>query len=205
VAPDPGYNLEHFVYDQAADSYTCSEGHTLHTNGHVYTKNRERSHPTSFRQYRTKACKTCAVRDLCTSAKNGKLIERNLYSPLFEQNRQRIAANPELYKRRQAIVEHPFGTIKRQWGYSYVLTKKGMARAAGDVGLMLAAYNLRRIFSIVGWECLLAYLRACIACIAFLSTCQVCWQQISQIIKWALDRVQYLQIAIFNQPISRGY
>src|SRR5690606_22363411 len=129
-APDPAYNVEHFAYDHTNNTYTCPEGHTLSTNGHVYTKHLNRSSPTSFHQYRTKACKTCALRDRCTTAKNGKLIERNVYSPLFEQNRQHIQRNPELYKRRQAIVEHPFGTIKRQWGYSYVLSKKGMGSAS---------------------------------------------------------------------------
>jgi hypothetical protein len=131
-------------------------------NGHVYTKHLNRAHPTSFRQYRTRACRTCAVRARCTTAKNGKLIERNTYTPVFELNRRNILNNPELYRRRQAIVEHPFGTLKRQWGYSYVLTKKGMGSAAADVGLMLVAYNLRRIFNIIGWERLLAY------CAAFL-------------------------------------
>ncbi|WP_206077633.1 IS1182 family transposase [Pontibacter sp. SGAir0037] len=157
TAPDPGYNLEHFAYDQASDVYTCPAGQQLTTNGSVYTKHRGRSNQTSFHQYRSKACKTCPVRHLCTVAKNGRLIERNLYSPVFERNRQNIENNPALYKRRQAIVEHPFGTLKRQWGYSYVLTKKGMGRASADVGLMLVAYNLRRIRRIVGWERLLAY------------------------------------------------
>jgi hypothetical protein len=160
-APDPGYNLEHFIYDPVKDVYICPEGAVLTTNGSIYTKHRGLSNQTSFHQYRTSSCKTCAARDLCTTAKNGKLIERNTYTPVFERNRQNIAANPGLYKRRQAIVEHPFGTLKCQWGYSYVLTKKGMARASADVGLMLVAYNLRRILHIVGLERLLAYARGC--------------------------------------------
>jgi len=49
------------------------------------------------------------------------------------------------YRRRQAIVEHPYGTIKRQWAYSYILTKKTKQRAEADVGLMLISYNLKRI------------------------------------------------------------
>jgi transposase len=169
-APDPGYNLEHFAYDLEKDTYTCPQGAVLTTNGSVYTKHRGLSNQTSFHQYRTRACKTCAVRDLCTTAKNGKLIERNTYTPVFEQNRQNIAANPDLYKRRQAIVEHPFGTIKRQWGYSYVLTKKGIERASADVGLMLVAYNLRRILHVVGLEALLAYAKAGAAFLSFLRT-----------------------------------
>lgn len=179
-APDPAYNLEHFVYDPKRDVYTCPEGTVLTTNGSVYTKNRGLSNQTSFHQYRTKACKNCLVRSLCTTAKNGKLIERNTYSPVFERNRQNIAASPGLYKRRQAIVEHPFGTLKRQWGYSYVLTKKGMERASADVGLMLVAYNLRRIVNIVGLEAVLAYARACAALFHSLRTCKACWQRFSQ-------------------------
>ena len=201
-APDPAYNVEFFAYDHATDTYTCPEGHILTTNGGIYTKHRGKSNQTSFHQYRTKACKTCAVRHLCTTAKNGKLIERNVYSPVFEQNRQHILRNPELYKRRQAIVEHPFGTIKRGWGYSYVLTKKGMARASADVGLMLVAYNLRRIFNIIGWEPLLAYLRGCAA------TFSVLWILIARVgakgrsadqrIKGAACSAVYSQTAIFS-------
>jgi hypothetical protein len=32
---------------------------------------------------------------------------------VYEQNRKNMEQDPELYRRRQAIVEHPFGTIKR--------------------------------------------------------------------------------------------
>lgn len=58
------------------------------------------------------------------------------------------------------LVEHPFGTIKRQWGFDHVLTKKGIKRASADVGLMMLAYNFRRLFSILGPKGLKAALRA---------------------------------------------
>jgi hypothetical protein len=56
--------------------------------------------------------------------------------------------NMEIYKQRQAIVEHPFGTIKRNWGFDYIMTKQGKQRASADVGLILIAYNLRRLLSL---------------------------------------------------------
>jgi hypothetical protein len=56
-------------------------------------------------------------------------------------------------------VEHPYGTIKRQWGFSYILTKKGVERAASDVGFMFIAYNLRRIANILSPDVLKEYLR----------------------------------------------
>jgi hypothetical protein len=56
-------------------------------------------------------------------------------------------------------VEHPYGTIKRQWGFNYILTKKGIKRASSDVGFMFVAYNLRRITNILSPEVLKEYLR----------------------------------------------
>ena len=73
-------------------------------------------------------------------------------------NKEQVELNKALYKRRQAIVEHPYGTIKRQWGFSYIMTKKSMKRASADVGLMMTAYNLRRIINILGVERLRKYL-----------------------------------------------
>ena len=88
----------------------------------------------------------------CTRSKTGRLIERSIYAENYERNRKNTEEKEQLYRRRQAIVEHPFGTIKRQWGFSYILTKEGINRASADVGFMFIAYNIRRIISILGKE-----------------------------------------------------
>jgi hypothetical protein len=98
------------------------------------------------------------VRELCTSNKKGRFIERSEYAEYVEQNRKNIEADKAIYKRRQAIVEHPYGTIKRQWGFNYIITKRGMARASSDVGLMFTAYNLRRIINIIGFDAFKKYM-----------------------------------------------
>lgn len=152
-SPDPHYNVEHFQYCEQTDSYICHEGHKLTTNGTWYKGNNY-----EFQQYKTTACKTCTVKQLCTKAKNGKIIQRSEYTKAIERNREWVAQNPELYKQRQAIVEHPFGTIKRQWGYCHVLTKKRIKRASADVGFMFIAYNLRRLLTVVGKDKLMEYL-----------------------------------------------
>ena len=54
----------------------------------------------------------------------------------------------------KTIVEHPFGTMKRQWGFSYIVTKQGINRAGADVGLMFIAYNLRRLINILDQDML---------------------------------------------------
>ena len=70
-----------------------------------------------------------------------------------------IEAAPAIYKKRQAIVEHPYGTIKRQWGFYFIITNKGIKRASADVGFMFIAYNLRRLMNIVDKNLLKKFLQ----------------------------------------------
>lgn len=160
-APDQQYNVAHFSYNETDDCYICPQGKRLTSTGTIYNKGRNRPSPFVFKQYRNaKACKSCPVKSLCTTNKSGRLIERNIHTPLYEQNARNIEANPELYRQRQSIVEHPYGTIKRQWGFCHVLTKKGKQHASADVGLMFIAYNLKRILNIIGKNVLMQYLAA---------------------------------------------
>jgi hypothetical protein len=154
-APDPDYNVENFIYNENDNTYTCPQGHTLTTNGTWHKS----SSGSQFQQYKTTQCKDCPVREKCTSSKkNGKIVQRRIYAQNIEANRQRIENEKNTYKKRQAIVEHPFGTIKRQWGFSYILTKKYIQRANADVGFMMIAYNLKRIINILGKDVLKEYL-----------------------------------------------
>ncbi|WP_371560470.1 hypothetical protein [Flavobacterium sp. Arc2] len=75
------------------------------------------------------------------------------------QNKARIENNYEVYRRRQAIVEHPYGVIKRQWGFCYIMTKKNIKHASANVGLILTAYNLRRICNLIDPNLLKQYLK----------------------------------------------
>jgi len=159
-APDPEYNVENFIYNIEDNTYTCPQGHTLTTNGTWH----KTSNGSQFQQYRTTKCKSCSVREKCTSAKqNGKILQRRKYAQNIEANRQRIENDKTTYKKRQAIVEHPYGTIKRQWGFNYILTKKGKDRASSDVGFMFIAYNLRRIINILGQNVLKKYLKVLVS------------------------------------------
>ena len=148
AAPDEKYNYSNFKYNEPADTYTCPQQQVLITNGSWYQKNKEKYFYLA-KHYKTHACGACSERMLCTKNTKGRLIERSEYAPYIEQNKLNIEANPALYKKRQSIVEHPYGTIKRQWGFDYIITKKGMKRASADVGLMFIAYNLRRLLNII--------------------------------------------------------
>ena len=142
-APDPKYNAENFIYNPDDDAYTCPQGNTLYSNGSWY-----KARNYTFKQYKTSACKECPVRDNCTTSKiNGKVIQRSQYTQNIQDNAKRIAQSGALYKKRQALVEHPYGTIKRQWGFDHIMTKRGIKAASADFGLIALAYNLRRLFN----------------------------------------------------------
>jgi len=109
-APDSAYNVEHFSYNEKDNTYTCPQGEILRTSGTWH----KASSGSVFQQFRTSACKHCKVRSLCTrSVKNGKIVQRSQQSQVIQNNKQRIEQNKDMYRRRQAIVEHPYGTIKR--------------------------------------------------------------------------------------------
>jgi hypothetical protein len=158
-APNHDYNYEHFIYNKEADTYNCPQGQVLRTNGSWYKQLSSSGSISWFKQYKTKACRKCPARSQCTKSQKERLIQRSEYADYYERNRKNTLEKEKLYKRRQAIVEHPYGTLKRQWGFSYILTKKGMNRASSDVGLMFIAYNLRRIGNILTRDLLKEYLR----------------------------------------------
>lgn len=158
-APNPLFNYEFFIYKKEDDTYRCPQGQILTTNGSWYKERTSSGNIIWFKQYKTRACKHCAFRSDCTRSKKGRLIQRSEYADYYERNRINMVEKEHLYKRRQTIVEHPYGTIKRQWGFSYVLTKKGIGRASSEVGFMFIAYNLRRIANILTPGVLKEYLR----------------------------------------------
>jgi len=157
-APDEKYNFDRFIYNDEMDTYTCPQGKVLNTNGNWYQKSKQR-YIYYVKHYKTSACLSCPALALCTKNKKGRLIERSEYQPYMDQNKQNIERHPEIYKRRQAIIEHTYGIIKRQWGFYFVSTKKGIKHASADVGLMFTAFNLRRLINIIDKNLFKEFLR----------------------------------------------
>jgi len=148
--PTPEYYGEYFIYNADNDTYTCPQGQTMTTNGSWYKKI-NRNSISYVRHFKTKACRHCPVRLLCTTSpkERGRVIERSQYQQTVEQNNTRVKTEKEKYRRRQQIVEHPFGVIKRQWGYDHVLLK-GLGKVEAELGLIFTVYNLRRLITIFG-------------------------------------------------------
>jgi transposase len=184
-APNHDYNYEHFSYDKAEDTYTCPQDQILRTSGTWHKELTSSGNIIMFKQYRTRVCKLCPARSECTRSKTARLIHRSEFADYYEANRRNILEKEQLYKRRQAIVEHPYGTLKRQWGFSYILTKKGINRASSDVGLMFIAYNLRRIGNILTMNVLKEYLRILVS--VFLSKLHISELKSSSFGSWFIQ------------------
>jgi transposase len=139
-----------FSYNKEEDSYTCPAGETLTSLGTWHNKNGDAGETSyRFKTYRTTACKNCSLKKHCTKL-NKRIIHRSEYQDAVDRNNKNIRNNPDYYKRRQSICEHPFGTVKRQWGYTYTLMK-GLKKVNGEMNLIMLVYNIKRTLSILGF------------------------------------------------------
>ena len=141
---------ESFEYNKPTDTYICPAGAVLSSLGTWHNKKGEANETSyRFKTYRTDACKTCAVKNQCTKLPK-RIIHRSEYQDAVDINDNNIKQNPHYYKRRQAICEHPFGSIKRHWGYTHTLLK-GLEKVNGEMNLIMLCYNFMRTKNILGF------------------------------------------------------
>lgn len=153
------YLATNFIYNKQTDTYTCPQGETLKTTGTYHTKKRS-SNSHQFKKYRTSACKTCSSLSLCTAKADGRReIERSEFADALERNNKNYKEQYQLYRKRQEINEHIFGTIKRVWGYYYT-NLKGLKKVNGEWSLIMTVYNMKRTLNILGFDELMKNLDA---------------------------------------------
>jgi transposase len=143
------YGKSKFTYDAAKDVYVCPAGKELTHRFNTQEKGRQ------LRYYRARDCKRCALKKQCTRNRGNRTITREQDEAVMEAMAARVAAAPTKMKLRKALCEHPFGTIKRWFGYSYFLVK-GLAKVRCEWSLMTLVYNLKRVLNLVSFEELMA-------------------------------------------------
>jgi transposase len=149
-ATPPGiFPLAQFSYDETQDVYFCPAGERL--------KFRMVDKEKQARCYWTEACRRCPLKSQCTSGKGPRKIKRPLGQDAADRMLQRITANRQFLQLRKQLVEHPFGTIKRQMRRDHFLLR-GQVKVTGETSLTLLAYNFKRVLKLVGVEKLLAAL-----------------------------------------------
>ncbi len=145
------YGKERFRYDPERNSYFCPAGQEL---TYRFTSD-EGGRATAY--YRTTACGSCPLKSQCTRNRGNRSITRLAFEEVQERMAERVAQNPRLMRRRKAIIEHCFGTIKRSFGYDYFLCR-GKQNVTTEINLTVLAYNLKRACNLLGVTNLIAAL-----------------------------------------------
>ena len=149
-ASEGRFGLKDFSYDSNADTYTCPAGQRLHrmegdwenASGRIEIRYASR----------TAICAACPLRQRCLSPKaSRRTIARWEHEDVLERHRARMKGAGELMRRRSAIVEHPFGTLKCRAGYRHFLVR-GFNKVRGEWSLMALCYNFTRVLNILGFE-----------------------------------------------------
>jgi transposase len=138
-----GFDKENFEYDSINDRYICPLGYELPFKWNGKQNGKE------YRRYTCEAFDICGQKESCTSAKSGRAVTRFKNEEVIEQIVENTRSQSDIYKQRAAIVEHPFGTIKRHLGYTYFLTR-GLASVGTETNLICLAYNFKRMIKIKG-------------------------------------------------------
>ena len=137
-----GFNTKDFEYDRENDQYVCPKGERMrHTRDQRHISGRE------YRVYANYgACGKCQCKPECTTYHHREVL-RQRCQDILDKVDERTRKNKGLYRKRQEIVEHVFGTIKAVWGYRQFLCRT-LVKVAAETALTCLAYNMRRAFNI---------------------------------------------------------
>ena len=188
------FSHEEFRYDADADAYRCpAEALLRPMSGHKEDASGKR-----YILYvsRKSDCGMCPLRGRCLSDKaDRRTIYRWEHEDVLERHRARMADAAELMRRRSALAEHPFGTLKCRAGYRHFLLR-GFDKVRGEWSLMALCYNLSRVAAVVGIGPLIAYLAKRAAQFVLL----LLWRVIAAV----MDRIRQLQTVIWRVPARFG-
>ncbi len=143
------FGKSRFRYDAQQDVYVCPGNQELTYRFSTFELGR------GLRYYRASACNRCALKAQCTRNKNNRTITREDNEALMEAMAQRLKREPEKFRMRKSLAEHPFGTIKRWMGCTH-FTLKGLEQVRTEWSLITLAYNLKRVLNLVSFQKLMA-------------------------------------------------
>ena len=138
-----GFTINCFIYDKKTDCYICPNQNQL-----KFMRDYKHSNGKQYRVYANyPVCSKCSIKTECTKSRYRQIL-RLPYQDMLDKVDERTRKNKELYRRRQEIVEHPFGTIKAIWGFKQFLCRS-KPKVTAETALAYMAYNLRRVINIL--------------------------------------------------------
>ena len=143
------FGKRQFRYDVQKDVYVCPGDQELTYRFATFELGR------GLRYYRASACNRCALKAQCTRNQANRTITREDNEHLMEAMAQRLKREPEKFRLRKSLAEHPFGTIKRWMGCTH-FSLKGLEKVRTEWSLITLAYNLKRVLNLVSFQKLMA-------------------------------------------------
>jgi hypothetical protein len=149
------YGKSQFQYDAEQNGYICPQGHLLK----AYNSRKMNPKYADHKRYRNfEACSQCSVKDKCSESGEGRTIQDRPFQRFADEVDRRTEAFSDMYKIRKQLVEHPFGTVKRSFGFTYFLTRR-TENVRTESLLHFLVYNMKRAINIVGSEQLIEILQ----------------------------------------------
>ena len=149
------FGSEDFRYDAQDDTVVCPAGQRLVRSGSASNKGK------LYFNYRTTAavCRECSRSGRCLAKRESRRrVRRWEHADVIDRHRQKMRASAQLMRRRGALVEHPFGTIKRWAGMDHFLMR-GLVKCRGEFSLMTLSYNFKRVVNVLGGAAFTEYCR----------------------------------------------
>ena len=143
---DGRFGSDDFRYDARDDTYVCPAAHRLTRGGS--TTNRGRRYFVS--RGTATVCRNCSLFDRCVpKTRSMRRVQRWEHEDVVDRHRKKMRADAPLARGRSALVEHPFGTLKRWAGMDHFLMR-GLGKCRGEFSLMTLSYNFKRVMNVLG-------------------------------------------------------
>ena len=141
------FGSDDFRYDPQDDTYVCPAGQRLARSNETTIK-----HDKLYFVYRSApdGCRGCALSSRCLEKANPRRrVERWEHADWVDRHRKKMNTASPLMRGRAALVEHPFGTIRRWAGIDHFLMR-GLDKCRGEFSLMALGYNFKRMVNELG-------------------------------------------------------
>jgi len=143
------FKANRYIYNTQEDYYICPNNQIIKRASYIQNK---REKIKKVYQGTSAMCKACPLRKECMPPKTAyKRIYRWEHQELLDKHQVAMKTDyaKTLIKKRGAIVEHPFGTIKRTLGWDHFLVR-GKEKVSGENALIMFTYNFRRLLNLIG-------------------------------------------------------
>jgi len=163
LAKQGRFTLKEFIFDAERNVYRCPAGTELRPmEGYKEDVGGKRYVRYAALQ---SICRVCPLRSRCLTDKvRRREVYRWEHQDVVDRHRARMAQAEAdtMMRRRAALAEHPFGTLKCRAGYRHFLMR-GFDKVRGEWSLMALCYNFTRVLNIFGFDGFVTYVREWLA------------------------------------------